>query len=252
MMPVVPMLMVLLYTSIPNSPINWSADASKNWIRPDVPSARRLMIGVDVNYSEEEDTTAVPLYSEEVVEEDDATFINCALISSCTACTDTDRSDVVECSATGRIETYRCIRAVHEDHVPYRRRLEEALDNSELQQQLSIFYRSCARTKTEQEFMFIQFQVFCGFIGCLSAYSIRKQKMTVATLFDQRRMNQAAANPRRGGRVGANNTSNSDGIEMKTTRSSNPAVLRQASSVHGNSNDEMKSLLSSSNPVNVV
>jgi hypothetical protein len=246
-MPVVPILILLCF-SIPNAPIHWSVAASPKWIIADVPSARHLMIGVDVPYSEE--ATPWPLFSEEVVEEEDdaaTAFLHCTLISPCTACTDTDRADLAECAATGRIETLRCLRA--EDHAPYarRRRLEDASSPP----QWSIAYRACARTQTEQEFLFLQFQVLCGLLGGLAVYSIRQQKRTVATLFDQRRLN--AANARRAAQR-SGNANPAEGIELKTTTtrsSSNPTVLRQASSVHGN-NEEMKSLLSSSNPMNVV
>jgi hypothetical protein len=201
----------------------------------------------------------------------------CTRISPCTACTDTDRSEIVECATTGRIETYRCKKKKKTTNAPLddedsHNTNDDAAWNTvvdetgrEEEPLWSISYRSCVRTTNEQEFMFIQFQVLCGFIGCISIYSIRKQRMNVASLFDQRRMN---AHPNKNTRrvpgltniMMMNHTSNNnDGsIEMMNSRSTNPPmILRQSSSVQGSNhnNEEMKSLLSSSslsNPMNVV
>jgi hypothetical protein len=239
-----------------------------------------------------------------------AILSNCILIHPCAVCTQTDRTHILECSPTGRIETYRCPTNIPADvvvddndnnnhHADERtvvrtiRSLEEINSSSRQQQQqqqqqpqdggggldqnewrihdtpntvpadssshvrttsssttTSIQYRTCRRTINEEEFMFIQFQVACAFLGFLSIYSIRKQKMHVATLFDQRRMNVVPSsttettgggssssssrnNRRRLGNHNNNNINNNhptnhpeDGIEMIAAAATTTATTR--------------------------
>jgi hypothetical protein len=48
-------------------------------------------------------------------------------------------------------------------------------------------YRSCARTKWDEEYLMVRLQVFCLLLGVLSIVSLKKQKVSTATLFDQRK-----------------------------------------------------------------
>ena len=51
-------------------------------------------------------------------------------------------------------------------------------------------YRSCARTKADEEYLMIRLQVFCLLLGVVSFASVRKQKAVTASLFDQRKIQQ--------------------------------------------------------------
>jgi hypothetical protein len=123
-----------------------------------------------------------------------------------------------------------------------------------------IYYSSCYYTNNEYEFNFIQFQVLICLIGMIAIYSIQKQKIYVASLFDQRRL---VVNKTK---VNSNNTSDTTisgttgTIEMKsihttTSSSSNNHNNKNHYSSNNNNNkllsrqqskaiEETKSLLS--------
>ena len=52
-------------------------------------------------------------------------------------------------------------------------------------------YRSCARTKWDEEYLMVRLQVFCLLLGVLSIASLKKQKVATATLFDQRKQGRS-------------------------------------------------------------
>lgn len=48
-------------------------------------------------------------------------------------------------------------------------------------------YRSCSRTEADEEFLLIRLQVFCLLMGSFAFLMVRRQKVSSANLFDQRK-----------------------------------------------------------------
>ena len=93
---------------------------------------------------------------------------SCTVLESCRRCTDGDRRDHPECQSTGIISISKC---------PLLEEEEEAE---------SIVYQVCQRTKADDEFLMIQLQMMCLVLGVLSFLSVRRQKSSASSLFDQR------------------------------------------------------------------
>ena len=127
------------------------------------------------------------------------------------------------------------------------------------------YYESCLHTKDEYEFNYIQFQVFICLLGIVSIYTIRKQKMFAASLFDQRRMTNTSST------TAANTTTAAATIRPVSRNNSRGVVIQRSNTgimSHNNnsstnndgnsgngtssntSNIEMKSLLSSTGSSN--
>jgi hypothetical protein len=54
-------------------------------------------------------------------------------------------------------------------------------------------YRSCARTKWDEEYLMVRLQVFCLLLGAWSFASLKKQKLASASLFDQRKQKRGGS-----------------------------------------------------------
>ncbi|GKY91194.1 hypothetical protein MPSEU_000092100 [Mayamaea pseudoterrestris] len=97
----------------------------------------------------------------------------CTMIDHCRTCTDTDKLSMEECIETGKVQTLQC----------------PVLDeDGEETEEFQTKYVSCNRTKTDDEFLMVRFQVLCLLFGSLACLSSRKQKSASASLFDQRKM----------------------------------------------------------------
>lgn len=90
---------------------------------------------------------------------------SCTVLEFCRRCTDGDRRDHPECQSTGIVSIVKCL-TEEEEH--------------------TIMYQVCQRTKADEEFLMIRLQVFCLVLGVLSLLSVRKQKSNASSLFDQR------------------------------------------------------------------
>lgn len=99
---------------------------------------------------------------------------SCTVLEACHRCTDGDRRDHPECQTTGIIAISKCTIDDNED---------------------AVVYQVCQRTKADDEFLMIQLQVFCMILGIVSFLSVRRQKSTASSLFEQRqRMRTPKAN----------------------------------------------------------
>lgn len=58
-------------------------------------------------------------------------------------------------------------------------------------------YSSCQRTRADDEFLLVRFQVLCILFGSWACLSSRKQKSASASLFDQRKIAKGSENKRR-------------------------------------------------------
>ncbi len=137
---------------------------------------------------------------------------SCTVLESCHRCTDGDRRDHPECQSTGIISITKC--STQEDE--------------------SIIYQVCQRTKADDEFLMIQLQMFCLVLGVVSFLSVRRQRTTASSLFDQR---QRMRTPKATGNNNNNNNNNNGAIELGTTSKTrnNEGVLSRM-----NSRDEEK------------
>ena len=116
-------------------------------------------------------------------------------------------------------------------------------------------YESCYHTKDEYEFNYVQFQVFICLLGIVSIYSIRKQKMFAASLFDQRRMKTTGTSAVTSTRSTTRNSSgrgvviqrSNTGLMSHSNPSNNSSNANNNDNSNGNnaSSIEMKALLSS-------
>jgi hypothetical protein len=89
---------------------------------------------------------------------------SCTVLESCHRCTDGDRRDHPECQSTGIISITKC----------------------STEEEESVIYQVCQRTKADDEFLMIQLQMFCLLLGVVSFLSVRRQRTTASSLFDQR------------------------------------------------------------------
>lgn len=62
---------------------------------------------------------------------------------------------------------------------------------------MQTIYTSCPRTKADDEFLLVRFQVFCLLFGSLACISSRRQKSASASLFDQRKLARSVEKQRR-------------------------------------------------------
>jgi hypothetical protein len=63
--------------------------------------------------------------------------------------------------------------------------------------ELETSYASCKRTRADDEFLLVRFQVLCLLFGILATLSSKKQKSASASLFDQRKMSRSSEKQRR-------------------------------------------------------
>ena len=253
---------------------------------------------------ETEVETSAEDYHIELQKEEQETdvYMDCSLFRACGRCTEIESSRIVECQTggTGRITTFRCIATTTttDVHSPNNdretrsyqgyRKDDAYYNNNKNNDNLSMidlsatttallpsstivttptflyYYESCSYTKDEYEFNYIQFQVFICLLGIISIYSIRRQKMFAASLFDQRRMknntstgtstNATVATTTNVSRTNSTNNSSSRGVVIQR---SNTGLMNHNSQNSNNNNDgnnvnsiEMKSLLSSGSTIN--
>jgi hypothetical protein len=261
---------------------NWSS-STRN--RVTVEEMSTVEDELDVESSIEDSNTDV---------QEEETYMDCSLLRSCDRCTETEFSSIPECQiGTGRIATdeapenelaggdistsskntpnndrdtrsyqeYRKDDTYYSNHNNDNLAMIDSFSSSTITTPPPPFkyhYESCLHTKDEYEFNYIQFQVFICLLGIVSIYSIRKQKMFAASLFDQRRMKNTGATTGSTMTATASTRStsrnNSRGIVIQR---SNTGVMSQSNpsnsstsndgnnNVNGSSSIEMKSLLSS-------
>lgn len=215
-----------------------------------------------------------------IEQEDNEGEMSCTLFRACDRCTETESLTVPECQmgttsgTTGRIVTFRCTVITHNNnndratrsYIEHRKdetyyyshgssisdRSPIATLSSSSSNFLLYHYESCRTTQNESEFNYIQFQVFICLIGLISIYSIRKQKMLAASLFDQRRMTTTTSTAV--STVASSTTTvsrtNSNASHSRVIQRSNTGV--NSSSGNNNSDGvEMKPLLLSSGSSNM-
>lgn len=110
---------------------------------------------------------------------------DCVVVDECQLCDAASRAEIPQCAATGRVVRWRCDGAIQEEGGTV------AAGTGTVG---TIFMnRSCKRTKEDDEFLMVRFQVFCVLIGTAAFVSARKQKYVGASLFEQRKLASAAA-----------------------------------------------------------
>merc|ERR1712008_210466 len=91
----------------------------------------------------------------------------CVVIDECAYCRDYKNDSSDKCQATGRRERVECF-----------------VLNSEEKSESK--YRSCRRTKKDEELLMIQLQLMCLLTSYFSLRSVRREKLKSVSLFDQR------------------------------------------------------------------
>ena len=121
----------------------------------------------------------------------------------CERCTDSDRFLFPEaCAATGKRQPYRCgafarslrlliffvsdrmqcaYRSSHPDHYFAETYVEGGAPRT--------IYKGCERTVEDEKFAMMRFQILCLLAGAAAFVSVKQQKASAATLFDQRKLN---------------------------------------------------------------
>lgn len=99
--------------------------------------------------------------------------VRCFESNDCTRCPPTGNRE--SCEATDRRQRFHC-------HV----------NTDEGGSQSYTEYRSCSRTSQDEKNFMYRFQVICFITGVISVASIRKQKSSTASLFDQRKRRMAS------------------------------------------------------------
>mmetsp|Transcript_16848 Transcript_16848/g.21976 ORF Transcript_16848/g.21976 Transcript_16848/m.21976 type:complete len:181 (-) Transcript_16848:400-942(-) len=94
----------------------------------------------------------------------------CSLKAECQLCTAGDIDAIPECKNTGKVETFNCVTKENGAEVDSRQKDE-----------------SCQRTRTEEDFLMVQFQVFCLFLGSFTYMTVKRQRLIYASGFDQRK-----------------------------------------------------------------
>lgn len=220
-----------------------------------------------------------------IEQEDNEGEMSCTLFRACDRCTETESLTVPECQmgttsgTTGRIVTFRCTIITHNNNnndratrsyiehrkdetyyyshgssISDRSPIATLSSSSSSSNFLLYHYESCRTTQNESEFNYIQFQVFICLIGLISIYSIRKQKMLAASLFDQRRMTTTTSTAVSTAASSTTTTTvsrtNSNASHSRVIQRSNTGV--NSSSGNNNSDGvEMKPLLLSSGSSNM-
>jgi hypothetical protein len=220
-------------------------------------------------------------------QEDNEGEMSCTLFRACDRCTETESLTVPECQmgtasgTTGRIVTFRCTIITHNNnnhndratrsYIEHRKddtyyyshgssisdrspiaTLSSSSSSSSSSSNFTLYhYESCRTTQNESEFNYIQFQVFICLIGLVSIYSIRKQKMLAASLFDQRRMTTTTS-------TAVSTVASSTAVSRTNSNASHSRVIQRSNtgvnSSSGNSNNdglEMKPLLLASGSSNM-
>mmetsp|Transcript_24440 Transcript_24440/g.56957 ORF Transcript_24440/g.56957 Transcript_24440/m.56957 type:complete len:190 (+) Transcript_24440:725-1294(+) len=96
---------------------------------------------------------------------------SCRPAGECEECTETRKKRQEVCGKTGKIQVYKCF--VEEEGTETTTRT---------------IFKSCRRTRADEEFLMVRFQVFCFLLGSLSFLYAKRQKTQSASLFDQRRL----------------------------------------------------------------
>jgi len=103
----------------------------------------------------------------------------CVVINECAYCSNFKNDTSEHCQATGRRERIECTF------------LSSGIRffNGEVKQTKKIRemnYRSCRRTKKDEEFLVMQLQLICLLTSYFSLLSVRREKLKCVSLFDQR------------------------------------------------------------------
>lgn len=113
----------------------------------------------------------------------------CTVLGECELCPHGGRksNDEEGCEETGRRQRFNCVVTEGDSGKPIKSRKE---------------YRSCRRTRADEQFLMVRMQAICALLGTLSLISVRRQKLRSASLFDQRRPPRG----RRGSNAGGTET----------------------------------------------
>jgi len=94
----------------------------------------------------------------------------CVVIEECAYCSDYKNDASDECKATGRRERIEC----------------NFLSSETSEEENERKYRSCRRTKKDDELLVMQLQLMCLLTSYFSLLSMRREKLKSVSLFDQR------------------------------------------------------------------
>jgi len=138
---------------------------------------------------------------------------SCRPVGQCQLCPGGKRSGKNGCGTTGKRQAFACLSGNNnanenaEEISSNRRRLEVASDSDdddlyldgnenlviEAGKDRRIVYQSCSRTGADEERVMYRFQFFCVIIAFFSLRSVRREKMTTESLFDQRKRRASVA-----------------------------------------------------------
>lgn len=96
--------------------------------------------------------------------------VRCAVVEECAYCSDYKNDASPICQATGRREKIECTFSSSENTRKEKRTK----------------FRSCRRTKKDEEFLVMQLQLICVITTYFSLRSVRREKLKSVSLFDQR------------------------------------------------------------------
>ncbi|KAL7580123.1 hypothetical protein ACA910_012882 [Epithemia clementina (nom. ined.)] len=94
----------------------------------------------------------------------------CTRKAECQLCTAGDMEAIPECKKTGKIETFKCSTTESGVEVDTRHKIE-----------------SCEKTRADEEYFMVQFQLICLVVGSFSYMTVKRQRQLYATGFDQRK-----------------------------------------------------------------
>lgn len=103
--------------------------------------------------------------------------------SQCKMCPGGARSGHDGCEETGKRRDFLCIRSIEADDDDNNNKDNE---NYSGDSRIKV-YMSCHRTRLEEEYLVMQLQVFCAIVAFMSLKSVRREKILIESLFDNRK-----------------------------------------------------------------
>ncbi|CAB9512239.1 expressed unknown protein [Seminavis robusta] len=114
----------------------------------------------------------------------------CVLAEECKLCDAALRSEITECRETGRVEIWKCSNDAEDSNNNNNDSTTTSTTTTTVSASVGVgpLYRSCLRTKSDEEFLMVRLQVIWVVLGTAAFVLSRKQKSLSASLFDQRKL----------------------------------------------------------------
>ncbi|CAB9525604.1 expressed unknown protein [Seminavis robusta] len=112
----------------------------------------------------------------------------CVLAEECKLCDAALRSEITECRETGRVEIWKCSNDAGLPTTTTIATTSTTTTSVSASVGVGPLYRSCLRTKSDEEFLMVRLQVIWVVLGTAAFVLSRKQKSLSASLFDQRKL----------------------------------------------------------------